>query len=393
MADTLAYSDITTALRETYQGGSTDDLLAKKHPLTGLIKRERDFADSKMRVPVVYAGYSGVATNMADAITNASSAKTTAFEVTLAEVFQVANVEGRLIEQAALGNGAKFLKQIVKGIDGSMATVGNTIAKRNYRNTGGSIGTVGSGTASPITMAYPEQADCLEVGMTLLFNDGENATTPRSTTVVITDIDHNTGVITFSGTATALAVGDFVFIDSFEGAASAGLEGWCPASAPSATTYFGVDRTSNSMLGGTRIDCSTFGSEEVFATVRARASFLPVQPDAWFINPYDLASLEVSVASAKTVRMESESYNFGYDALSVYGDKLIPDPDCQRGVLWGVPFEHFVMFSVGDAPKLLNADGNDILRSATADSYQCRVGARYNTYCDAPGLIVRAALS
>ena len=394
MADTLNFSDISIALKEAYQGGSTDDLLAKEHPLVGLITRERDFAETQKRVPVKYLNAQGASPVFATAQSNAVAAVATAFLVTPVNVYQVANIQGRLIEQAAMGNGTKFLKEICDQMDGSMQEVGNRIATCAYRADGGSIGTVGSGTSSPITMLYPEQVDTLEVGMVISANDTNDATSMRSGTGTITAINYDTGVVNYSGTITSLAAGDYIFISTFEGASAAGLEGWCPATAPTSTTFFGVDRSVNvNRLGGTRVDCSSFGPEETFARVNARAQRNAVKPDAWFVNPSDLATLEISLASAKMSPIESTEYNFGYEALVAYGKKIIPDSDCPRGVMWGVPFKHFSMFSIGDAPKILNADGNDILRSGTADTYQGRVGARLNFYSDAPGCIVRAALA
>ena len=61
--------------------------------------------------------------------------------------------------------------------------------------------------------------------------------------------------------------------------------------------------------------------------------------------------------------------------------------------MWGVPLKHFGVVSIGDAPKILDADGNKILRAATADSYEARVGARYNGFSDAPGCLVRVKLA
>jgi hypothetical protein len=40
----------------------------------------------------------------------------------------------------------------------------------------------------------------------------------------------------------------------------------------------------------------------------------------------------------------------------------------------------------------LNADGNNLLRAASSDAYEGRVGGRYNFWSDAPGLIMRVKL-
>lgn len=393
MADTLSFSDISDALKEAYHGGSTDDLFAKEHPLAGLVTRKRDLAESKLRVPVKFLQAGGANPVLADAITGAVAAQAEAFEVTTVNIYQVANIEGRLIEQAQMGNATRFLKEMCNQIDDSMTQVSNRISTQLYRSSGASIGTVGSGTSSPITLLYPEQVDALEVGMTIAANDGDNATTMRSGTGVITAIDRDAGTLTYTGVITSLAVGDHIFISGFQGAALSGLESWCPESAPSSTAFFGVNRTLSPKLGGTRLDASAMGPEETWSRVQARAKRNSIQPDVWFINPSDLATMEISLSSAKSV-VDSTEYSFGYEAYNAPGGKkIIEDSDCQRGVLWGVPTKHVGIVSIGDAPKLLNADGNDILRAATTDSYQARVGARLNMYSDYPEGIVRVKLA
>lgn len=389
MATSLAFSDIQDALREAYQGGSTDDLLARDHPMVGMIMRDRKFAETKKRIPIKYGRPQGASPVFATAQTNAYAALADAFEVTTVDIYQVANVAGRLVEQAQIANGDRFLKELVGVIDDSMEELGNRIAWQAYRSDGGAIGTVGSGTSSPITMTNIEEVDALEVGMVISANDTNNSTTMRSGTGVISAIDYNTGIVTYTGTITSLAVNDYIFISSFEGASASGLEAWCPETAPGATSFFGVVRNTNSRLGGTRLDASTFTPEEVFARANSRTARLPKKPDAWFMHPTDIANMEISLSSAKMVPIESRTYNFGYEAFSAYGAKVVEDADCPRGVMWGMCFDHVEMMSIGDAPKLLNSDGNDILRAATADQYEARLGGRWQINTDAPLLLVR----
>ncbi len=392
MATVLSFSDIQDSLREAYTGGSTDDLLARNHAVVGMIQRDRKFSERKKRVPIKYARPQGAAPTFAAAQTNAAAAQAEAFECDVVEIYQVANVQGRLIEQAAIANGDRFLKELVDMIDDSMEELGNRIAWQIYRSDGGAIGQVGSGTASPITMKNIEEVDGLEINMVIAANDTNNSTTMRSGTGTITGIDYNTGEVTYTGTITALAVDDYIFISGFQSAAAQGFEAWCPETAPSATPFNGVVRNVNSRLGGTRLDASTYTPEEVFARVNARVARLPKKPDAWAMHPTDIANMEISLSSAKMVPITSRTYNFGYEAFSAYGTKIIEDSNCPRGVMWGLCFDHIEMHSIGDAPKLLNSDGNDILRAASADQYETRLGGRWNINTDAPLLMTRVKI-
>jgi hypothetical protein len=390
MATSLTLSDIEVALREGYEDTGLD-LLAKEHPLLGMIDSKTDFNEKKTRIPIKYGNPQGASPTFATAQTNAYAAKADAFELTRKNIYQVANIDGELIEQAAAGKGEEFLEEICGILDSSMVEVTKRIALSAYRSGGGAIGTVGSGTSSPITMANIEEVDALEIGMVIVANDTNDATTPRSGSGVITAINYDTGVVTYTGTITSLAVGDYIAIQGFQGAGADGLEGWCPESAPGATEFYGVDRSTNSRLGGTRMDCSTMTPEEVFARANARGARLVKKPDVWMVHPTDLANMEINLASQKTV-VDSRSYDFGFEALMAYGAKVVPDSDCQRGVMWGVPLDHFGVKSLGALPKILNADGNNLLRAASSDAYEGRVGGRYNFWSDAPGLIMRVKL-
>jgi hypothetical protein len=392
MANTLTFTDIQDALREAYQGGSTDDLLARDHPLLGMIKRDRKFSERLKRIPIKYGKPQGASPVFATAQANAYAAVAEAFEVPTVDIYQVCNIQGRLIEQAAIANGDRFLQEIVDMVDDSMEEVTNRMAWQAFRSSGGAVGRVGSGVASPITMANPEDVDGLELGMVITANDTNDATTPRAGSGVITGIDYNTGEVTYTGTITALAVNDYIFIQGFAAAAASGLEDWCPELPPGATPFFGVVRNVNSRLGGTRLDLSTATPEEVFSRANARAGRLPSKPDAWFMHPTDVANMEISLSTAKMVPIESRTYKFGYEAFSAYGAKIIPDNNVPRGVMWGVPFDHVELMSIGDAPKPLNSDGNEILRAATADTYEGRVGARWQINTDAPLLLVRVKI-
>lgn len=393
MATLLQFSDVQDSLREAYSNGSTDDLLAKNHPLLGMIKRDRNFTETKKRIAIKYGNAQGAHSTLATAQTNAFAAKAEAFEVTTVNMYQVVYVEGKVLEQAQLApNSDRFLKDLCDVLDQGMTEVTNRMGWQAYRASGGAVGTVGSGTSSPITMTNIEEVDALEVGMVIEANDGNNATTPRSGSGTITAIDYNTGIVTYTGTITSLAAGDYIFIQGFMGAAASGLEDWCPETAPGSTTFFGVDRSVNSRLGGTRIDCSTMPPEEVFARANARASRLPVKPDMWFMHPTDVANMEISLSSAKYTEVTSREYKFGYDAFSAYGAKIVPDTDCTRGVMWGVCLDHVELLSIGDAPKIFNADGNTMLRYYNDDKYEGRVGSRWQIDTDAPVLLVRVKI-
>jgi hypothetical protein len=389
----LTISDLAAPLKELYPDGMDESLIMKDHVLLPMLQRRRDFGGRQLHIPIRYGKPSSRSHDFATAQTNAAASKYKGFDVTRVNDYGVAQIDGEAVDAGKMGDATIFIDALEAETTGALSTLGDNLAKEAYRSVSGSRGQVGSGTSSPITLSNPEDIYFWEVGMVIAANDTDDATTPRSGTGVITAINEDTGAITYTGTITSLAVGDYLFqTTADQNAAAAGLAAWVPASAPGATTFFGVDRsTSPTRLGGIRFDGSTYAAEEVFIKARARCMRSNCRPDYWFINPTDLANFQTALSGQKSI-VNSEEYDMGFETVSAYGVKFMEDPDCPRGVAWGVTMDAFGWATMGDAPRVINEDGLELLRAAATDSYELRVVARHNFWSDAPGLICRVTL-
>lgn len=390
---TLSISDLAAPLKELYPDGMDESLIMKDHVLLPMLQRRRDFGGRQLHIPLRIGKPNSVSHDFAQAQTNASESVYKGFDVTRVNDYGVATIDGEAVDAGKMGDATIFVDALEAETTGALSSLGDKLAKEAYRSTSGSRGRVGTGTASPITLANVEDIYFWEVGMVIAANDSDDATTPRSGTGVITAINEDTASITFTGTITSLAVGDYLFHTSGDmGAAAAGLGAWVPSSAPSATTFFGVDRsTQPTRLGGIRFDASTYAAEEVFIKARARCARSNCRPDYWFINPTDLANFATALTAQKSI-VNSNEYDMGFDVLTAYGVKLLEDADCPRGEAWGVSMDHFGWATMGDAPRVINEDGLELLRAGTSDAYELRVVARHNFWSDAPGLICRVTL-
>ena len=78
----------------------------------------------------------------------------------------------------------------------------------------------------------------------------------------------------------------------------------------------------------------------------------------------------------------------GFKSLVIQGDygemDVVPCPKCKQGVAWVLQLDTWSLNSIGKTPKILMRDGLRITRSATADSYEVRVGMYGNLGCVAP---------
>lgn len=391
MAANLAFSDVQDALKVMCDDSSIDQAV-KNHPHLAMIDREEDFYEYKRKLPCHVGNPQGVSTSFATAQTNATSQKPYTFELTKVSLYAAPQIGGEAVEAAQSGNIATFLKDTANIVDRVKETMIGHIGMSGFRSAAGVVGRNSSGTASPITLTFPEDTHCLEIGMIITASPNADMSSPRTGTGTITAIARDTGIVTFSGTITSLAATDYIAVSGLTAGAS-GLPGWAPSSAPGATTFFGIDRTAHERLAGRRVDCTTTGPEECWGKVNAVVQTMAVKPDVFFLNPMDLAGFETAVAGQKVVDgIKGRKYDFGFDYLLAYGRKLVGDPDCPRGYAFGVPLDHWKMYSAGPAPKVLDADGNVLLRLATADDYEARVGARYNFGTVTPFGLISVAL-
>lgn len=65
--------------------------------------------------------------------------------------------------------------------------------------------------------------------------------------------------------------------------------------------------------------------------------------------------------------------------------KVIADQDCPADKAYLLQLDTWKLLSRGQAPQILNMDGLDKLRDASADSIELRVGYYGQLSCSAPG--------
>ena len=86
-----------------------------------------------------------------------------------------------------------------------------------------------------------------------------------------------------------------------------GVPAWCPASAPAATAFFGVDRTADvTRLGGIRYNGAGGPIDEVLIEAAARATREHATPDAVFMNNLDYAPL-LKLLGTKAIRTSADA--------------------------------------------------------------------------------------
>jgi len=282
-----------------------------------------------------------------------------------------------------------------------------------YRDGNGARGQVSAepSTASDmvVTLKNAEDITNFEVGMVLNIHSaltgGSQRTRDGSNGDFTVDaIDRDAGTLTFTGEAYdssgTIAADEFIFVKGDRGAMISGLEAWCPAAAPGATAFFGVDRTADATrLGGNRFDGSALPIEEALIGGAARVAREGGAPTHCFMDFASYSNLEKALGSKVVYdKVKSSDADVGFTALVINGPrgpmKVIADQNCQPDVAWMLQLDTWSLNTLGAAPQILDADGaGQLLRTHHLDAYECRVGYYGNVATNAPGYNCRVALA
>src|SRR5690348_10584943 len=300
-----------------------------------------------------------------------------------------------------------FIRAMKPEIDSALRQLRNSLVHAVYRNGGGAIGKLNGGTVAggtTGTLANISDIRFFSPGQIIgaSATDGTSGS-QHSGTLTVQSVNRNTGVITTTANwdtgISAIGVNDYLFVDGDFGAKLSGLEAWVPSSDPGATTFFGVDRTADVMrLGGIRQDFSAYPIEEAIPRLLERLAREDAETDCIAVHTLDWTNLAIALGS-KVVYGTMEAYDdpkIGLRTITVTGPmgdvEILADPNCPPDTLWALQLDTWTLYSLGDIPKMLNNDGNVVLRNVTSDGVEAQLVYRAQLACDAPGWNGRFAI-
>lgn len=408
MAVQLDTTALTAVLKQKYTQRRFALLTYKKNPFYALINKITDFGGKNKVIAVRNGAPQGRGPSIAVAQGNKTSSVYNAFVLTRISDYATASITGEAIK-ASKGDENTLIEGLTKEIDGAIHTCMRNLAITMYRNGGGQRGKISSGsdvTTKTITLANTADITNFEVGMTvgLSSDDGTGGAGLRganATTLTITSVDRDLGTLTTNAawnTIAGAAPGDFIFqaaagVGSDYNAMVSGLAAWLPTTAPASTdSFFGVNRFGDvTRLAGVRIVGGGADYQDTLIDAATRVVREGGSPDHVFCNPLDWAKLVKSLG-AKVIYERSSPIDMpeiGFKAVQVDGPegpiKVIADLNCPLGTAYMVQLDVLNFESLGEAPMILDFDGQTILRNATSDTYDIRVGYYGNLSCEAPG--------
>ncbi len=399
----LDMTSFASALKVHYTSDRVENMVYKDNPFLAMVPKMEDFGGKNLPIPIIYGNPQRRSATFATAQANTSSSLLKDFTLTRAHDYSFAAIDNETLE-ASKGNANAFMEAATTEIDGAIHSATRSLAVALYGNGSGSIGQANatvSGTSLQLKNA--EDVTNFEVGMELVFSTADGGGSVKAGSVTVTNINRDSGLLTVDAlTAIAsgagIAANDYIFQEGDYDLKIKGLSAWVPAAAPSATPFFGVDRSVDATrLGGIRYDGSALPIEEALISAASRAAREGARPDTCFMNYSQFANLEKALGSKVQYVDLKVNADIGFRGMQINGPrgliKIVPDQNCQSSVAWMLQMDVWKLYSLGKAPKILDADGLKMLRQSSADGVEVRVGYYAQLGCRAPGYNVRIALS
>jgi len=401
-------TNLSGVLKTLYSKKKLENIGLNKHPLLEMLKKDTSASGDYIKQPVIYGNIAGATATFADAYSNASntSAKVAGFLLETVDLFNVAYINDKTIQASRNDEGA-FIKVVKLAVETMVDGAKGLGALQLYRSGYGELGQVSSpGASTTLTLVDPRDALNFVVDQVLVFSSAVSSAVLRDSgaSLTITGVNYNAGTLTMSGnvnTISGISDGDYIFVKGTRQNSAtpariciAGLEAWCPATAPSSSdSFFGVNRSTNSLLYGSSLDASNMPIEEALIKAAGLVQSVRGELTHYFINMNKYQEL-INALGAKVQYVniyDAKGAPVGFQAVQVmFGKKpimVVPDADCPENRVFGINLPMFTLWSMGEAFSIYDRDGNTMLRLTNDNALELRSVTYWQLGCQAPSNI------
>lgn len=408
---TLDMTSFDGALKEYYSDQVVQNMVYKNNPFLALVPKAEDFYGRNFPIPIISGNPQGRSVNFNRAQVRGAAEYSRIKEFLLRRVkdYGIATIDNETIEATKNDAGA-FLEAATVEINGVIQNLTRSLAVKLYRQGFGNIGVVANSSFSTTTLTLATTDDVVnfEVGMELDVATGVSSGAVKAygssgNGLIVTGVNRAAGTLTFGSNLNdttngipTIAQNDVLFVRGDRDVSSspamtcvAGLEAWIPYTTPSATAFFGVDRTSDpTRLAGQRFDGSTMPIEEALIQGAVLCAREGGSPDHCFVPYSKYTDLEKALG-AKVQYLDLKIGDIGFRAIRVNGPngdiKVIPDQNCPFNRGYMLQLDTWKHRSLGKAVRVIDTDGLQMLRQSGADGVEVRYGYYANLACNAPG--------
>ena len=407
----LNMTTFEAALKVHYTDDRVKNMVYSNNPLLALLPKMESFGGKNLPIPIQYGVPGSRSATFSNALAQKNavfsgginrSSKFEDFVLTRVKDYCLASIDNETLE-ASVGNPNAFMEAAVTEINSAIHSCTRSLATALYRDGSGTIGVAGpvvaagGGAPATVTLATTDDIVNFEVGMRIKGIDAGGVIHSGDT---ITAVDRDAGIISLPSLG-SIAAADSLFCEGDRNLKVSGLAAWVPDTAPVAgDSFFGVDRSADTTrLAGVRYDASTGGAgggpvadiTEALTKASARLAREGGRPTHCFMNHADYGRL-LAFLNTKVEYAEVKAHEVGdisFSALRLHTPSgtvtVIPDHNCPTGRAYLLQMDTWKFYSLGGAPKILQTDGMRMLREASSDGVEVRVGYYGQLGCNAPG--------
>lgn len=394
----LTVSSASAALKTYYSNQRVQDMMYKDNPLYALMPKYKDFYGASYPLPFRTTNPQGRSATFANAQAQKTPSIYKAFSLTRAKDYSLASIDSESWMASQTNPGA-FLRLATNEINGALESLKRSLAWSIYGDGSGALAQANAvnTTANPtvLTLKNPEDITKFEVNQLVEARSGVTTRVFATAvaTALITAVDRNLGTITLNvdntGATSTVVANDTINVVGDYNVKLTGLQGWVPSATPSATAFFGVDRTSDpSRMAGVRSTATGKPLDEAFVDAARRIGREGGYPDYAFISFSKYASLEKTLGS-RVIYDDVETAGVAFRGIKISGPNrpimVMADRDAPDLYGYLLTMDSWGLYSLEEPVQILDLDGQKILRESAADSYEVRAASFSQVGCDFPG--------
>ena len=386
-------------LKEEYVGQRVEMLVAKDNPFMALLKKDEKFGGRNRPLPLIYGNSQNRSATFATAVAGTTTLAPEAFLLTRVKNYSVAVIDGETAKASEADRDA-FADALTETVDSAIMALANDIAFGLFRDSSGAMGQVNAepteASTTVITLKSADDVVGFEKGQVIVIYSAKTGGSQRLyatgvTSGSISAVDRSAGTITVNTAYDSngtIAANDYLFVSGDRGLKISGVADWIPDSAPSATSFFGIDRSVDVVrLAGTRKVGTGMPIEEALIDLAYAIGREGGKPDYAFLNFKQYARL-CKQLGAKRDYVDVEVAGISFRGVEIAGPqgtiKVLPDRNMTDGRCYMLQMDSWLLASLGPVVHLLDLDDNRILRQTTNDAYEVRIGSYAQLGCKAP---------
>lgn len=399
-AGALGMNEIVGVLKEIYDGQVVQAMTYSDNPFLAMVRKKTDFGGKLYPVPIIVDSSQGRSSNFTNAQTNQSPMTIKEFMLQRVSDYSIAQISHEAMLAASTDEMA-FINGVKSEVDQAIQLCVNSLSSAIFRDGSGVIGAVGTITTGVIVLADPNSVTQFAVGQVLqaVASPTTSGSTPRAALGYTIAINRSVGTVTVSatlggaaGTPASWVATDNLLVQGDFYAKVSGLQAWLgSANVTSSDNFFSVNRSTDpTRLAGVSYNGASQSIEEALIDASSLLAREGGKPDVCIMSFASYSALEKSLGAKAQYTDWVGPAEIAFRGIKINGANSVincfPDRSCPGFTAFLLTMKTWLLASLYEAPHIFDYnDGVQMLRMASNDAAELRVGYYAQLGCNAPG--------